>query len=151
LGDEGLAEKANLAGRVGKADLPGEPTHGARRASCTSLDGCSLSSHTVFAPIVYDASMKLRSLVIPVIALTATLTILYVADDLSVRYRVPRGRQPFGTVTIRRYDAISEKNNKTEFVFENPVTVTCVHSFFPHMGYQPCWYLSRHAEQRINY
>jgi hypothetical protein len=29
--------------------------------------------------------------------------------------------------------------------------VTCVHSLFPHMGYQPCWYLSRHSEQRTNY
>jgi hypothetical protein len=56
-----------------------------------------------------------------------------------------------GTVTIQRYDAISEKNNKTEFDFESPITVTCVHSLFPHMGYQPCWYLSRHSEQRTNY
>jgi hypothetical protein len=91
--------------------------------------------------------MKLRILTI----VLASLAIVYLCDDLAVRYRIPRSREPLGTVTIQRYDAISEKNNKTEFDFESPVTVTCVHSLFPHMGYQPCWYLSRHSEQRINY
>jgi hypothetical protein len=52
---------------------------------------------------------------------------------------------------VQRYDAISEKNNKTEFVYEDPVTEPCVNSLFPHMGYAPCWYLKRHSEQRINY
>jgi hypothetical protein len=79
------------------------------------------------------------------------LAIVYLCDDLAVRYRIPRSREPLGRVTIQRYDAISEKNNKTEFDFESPITVTCVHSLFPHMGYQPCWYLSRHSKQRINY
>jgi hypothetical protein len=91
--------------------------------------------------------MKRRTL----IAALALMAALYVGDDLSVRYRIPRSRQPFGTVTIRRLDAISEKNNKTEYVYEDPVAVTCVRSLFPHLGYSPCWYLSRHSEQRINY
>ena len=79
------------------------------------------------------------------------LSALYVGDDLSLRYRIPPSRQPFGTVTVERYDAIPEKNGKVEFGFEPPVQQTCVHSPVPHMGYPPCWYLSRHAEQRINY
>jgi hypothetical protein len=91
--------------------------------------------------------MKLRILITALAGMVA----LYVGDDLSVRYRIPGSRQPFGTVTIRRFDAIPEKNNKTEYVYENPVAVTCVRSLFPHLGYQPCWYLSGHAEQRINY
>ena len=91
--------------------------------------------------------MKLRILVVAVVS----LVIVYVGDDLSVRYRIPKGRQPMGTVTIQRYDAIPEKNGKTEFAFENPAIQTCVHSLFPHLGYQPCWYLGRHSEQRINY
>ena len=91
--------------------------------------------------------MKLRILVVAVVS----LVIVYVGDDLSVRYRIPKGRQPLGTVTIQRYDAIPEKNGKTEFAFEDPVIQTCVHSLFPHMGYPPCWYLGRHSQQRINY
>jgi hypothetical protein len=90
--------------------------------------------------------MKIRIL----IAALGCLAVVYGADDLSIRYRIPKSRQAFGTVTIRRYDAISEKS-KTEFVFEEPINQTCVQSLFPHLGYQPCWYLSRHGEQRINY
>jgi hypothetical protein len=98
------------------------------------------------AIIVYHASM-VRSLIV---ALAAS-ALLCGADDLSVRYGIPGARQRFGTVTVQRYDAISEKSNRTEFIFESPLTLTCVHSLFPHLGYQPCWYLSRHTEQRINY
>ena len=91
--------------------------------------------------------MKIRIL----IAVLAFLAFAYAADDLSVRYHFPKSRETFGTVTIERYDAISEKNNRTEFVYEAPLVQTCVHSLFPHRGYAPCWYLSRHREQRINY
>jgi hypothetical protein len=90
--------------------------------------------------------MKFRILIF----VLGLLAAVYAADDLSVRYRIPNSRQPFGTVTVQRYDAISEKN-KTEFVYEGPIHQTCVRSVFPHLGYQPCWYLSRHTEQRTNY
>lgn len=91
--------------------------------------------------------MKVRIFIVAVL----TIAVVYAGDDLSVRYRIPKSRQPLGSVTIQRYDAISEKNGKTEFAFEEPVTQTCVHALFPHLGYLPCWYLSRHSEQRINY
>ena len=81
------------------------------------------------------------------IAILVSLVVLYLADYLALRLR----RQPLGSVTIQRYDAIAQKNGKTEFDFEDPITQTCVHSLFPHMASQPCWYLSRHSEQRINY
>jgi hypothetical protein len=86
-----------------------------------------------------------------ILAVLGGLAALYVGDDLSVRYRIPGSRQPFGTVTIRRFDAISEKNNRTEYIYEDPVAVTCVRSLFPHLGFQACWYLRRHPEERINY
>jgi len=90
--------------------------------------------------------MKFRILIF----VLGLLAAVYAADDLSVRYRIPKSRQPFGTVTVQRYAAISEKT-KTEFVYEGPINQTCAHSLFPHLGYQPCWYLSRHTEQRTNY
>lgn len=92
-------------------------------------------------------SLKWR---IPIVV-AVCLLVIYGLDDLSLRFRIPKSRQPFGTVTVHRYDAISEKNNKVEFVYEDPVNVTCVRSAFPHLGYTPCWYLARHSEQRINY
>ena len=85
------------------------------------------------------------------VILVLMLGLAYVIDDLSIRYRIPKSRQPFDTVAVHRYDAISEKNNKVEFVYEDPVNETCVRSLVPHLGYVPCWYLRRHTEQRINY
>ena len=91
-----------------------------------------------------------RLLRIAVIVVLA-LGLAYAVDDMSIRDRIPKSRQPFATVTVQRYDAISEKNNKTEFVYEDPVNETCVRSPVPHLGYVPCWYLRRHSEERINY
>jgi len=82
-----------------------------------------------------------------VLAAAAVLVLIDLADGFVLRFR----RDPFGSVVVSRYDAIPEKNGKTEFVFEPPAAQPCVHALFPHSGYQTCWYLSRHAEQRINY
>jgi hypothetical protein len=78
------------------------------------------------------------------------LAILYVADDLSLRYRIPQ-REPLGSVTVYRYYALHKTKQKTNYMFAEPETQPCVHSLFPHLGHPPCWYLSRHTEQRIDY
>ena len=82
-----------------------------------------------------------------VLAAAAVLVLIDLADGFVLRFR----RDPFGSVVVSRYDAIPEKNGKTEFVFEPPAAQPCVHALIPHSGYQTCCYLSRHAEQRINY
>jgi hypothetical protein len=91
-----------------------------------------------------------RVLGIAALFLCGLLSIAYAADYLSVRYRIPGNREQFGTVTVRRYDAVQEKNGKTEFLFNPPEAQTCVRSLFPHFGYTPCWYLQRHTEQRTD-
>jgi hypothetical protein len=78
------------------------------------------------------------------------LAALYGGDYLTIRARVWKGMAPFGTVQIERYAAVHEKNGKTEFIFDQPETGTCVHSIFPHLGYAPCWYLNRHAEKKTD-
>jgi hypothetical protein len=78
------------------------------------------------------------------------LFILYLGDYLSVRYRIPKSREPFGMVKIRRYYAVGLKSRKTEFMFLPPENQVCVHSLFPHLGYSPCWYLSRRNVKRID-
>jgi hypothetical protein len=90
---------------------------------------------------------------IPRIALLAVVlpgALLYVGDYLSLRYRIPHGREPFGTVEVRRHYAVPLKNRQTEYMFEEPTTQVCVHSLFPHFGDPPCWYLERHRQQEIN-
>jgi len=74
----------------------------------------------------------------------------YAVDYAVFRYRFAGGRQAFGQVTVTHYDAVQQKNGKTEFLFDPPQVQTCVNSFFPHAGYAPCWYLQRHTEQRTD-
>jgi hypothetical protein len=85
------------------------------------------------------------------LGLVSVVALLYLGDDLAVRLPIPRKRDPFGQVTVYRLDTIPQKNGKVEYAPEPPAKQTCIHSLFPHMGYAPCWYLSRHAEQRVNY
>src|SRR5581483_5853322 len=77
------------------------------------------------------------------------LGFVYLCDYLLLRFRVATNRQPYGTVTIRPYYAVPQKDHKTEFLFDDPRDETCVHSLFPHLGDSPCWYLSRNKEKRI--
>ena len=81
------------------------------------------------------------------IGLVVAIALVYLGDDLLLHLR----HDPLGSVVVQRYDVIPEKNGKTEFPFEEPTTQTCVHALLPHRGYPPCWYLSRHSEQRINF
>ncbi len=74
----------------------------------------------------------------------------YAGDYLSVRYKIPHGRDQFSNVTIQPYYAIHEKNGRTEYDFAQPQTQVCVHSLFPHFGYSPCWYVNRHTDKRID-
>jgi hypothetical protein len=76
--------------------------------------------------------------------------LIYTCDFLLLRYRITTNHGPFGTVTVRPYYAVPQKNHKTEFLFDEPQDQTCVHSLFPHLGDQPCWYLSTHKDQRID-
>lgn len=84
------------------------------------------------------------------LALVVLLLIAYIGDYCVFRYRVSANRQPFGSVTVEHYDAVAHKDGKAELIFDPPVQQTCVHAVFPHSGNPPCWYLSRHAEQRTD-
>lgn len=80
------------------------------------------------------------------------LTLLvYIVDYAVFRYRVAANRQPYQQFTVTSYDAIPQKNGKTEFIFNPPAPQTCVNALFPRQGYDPCWYLQSHTEQRTNY
>jgi hypothetical protein len=80
----------------------------------------------------------------------AVAAIAYAADYAIFRYRLAQNRQPFGQVTVTRFDAVQQKSGKTQFIFNPPEVQTCVHALFPRAGYVPCWYLQRHTEQRTD-
>ena len=78
------------------------------------------------------------------------MVILYLGDYLTVQYRIMKTRPPFEVVRIQRYYAVGLKNSKTEFMFLEPENLVCVRSLFPHLGYSPCWYVSRKKLKRID-
>lgn len=62
-------------------------------------------------------------------------------DNLYVNMR----HEPYADVRIDRVFAVAEKFNKTDYERTDPITERCVYSLFPHSGYNPCWYVTRHT------
>jgi hypothetical protein len=85
-----------------------------------------------------------------VLLLLGTVLLLFCADFLLFRLRVATNRNPYGSVVVSHYYAVLQKNGKTQFIFDPPAPENCVNAFFPHSGMKPCWYLSRHPEQRTD-
>jgi hypothetical protein len=78
------------------------------------------------------------------------LVLIYAADYAAARFRFPKGHEPLGTINVRPYYAVPQKSGRSEFYFLDSKQQTCVNSLFPHLGYSPCWYVKRHARQRID-
>jgi len=77
------------------------------------------------------------------------LSLIYAGDYLALRYRIAKDTG-FGSMTIQRYYAVKQKDGTTQFMFADPQSQSCVNSWFPYMGYTPCWYLNRHKTKRID-
>ncbi len=85
-----------------------------------------------------------------VAALAVLAAAIYGGDYIVLRVRIAKNWNAFGTVEVDRYYSVAEKNNRMEFIPIGTQPETCVHSLFPHMGDEPCWYLVNHAEKQIN-
>jgi hypothetical protein len=74
------------------------------------------------------------------------VVVLYFGDYSVVKLR----SNPTGTCQVTKLYAVLQKDGKTEYETGDPETQTCVNSIFPHLGYNPCWYLKRHKTQQVN-
>ena len=84
----------------------------------------------------------------------ALLALLYAGDYAVVRARAefPRLGSAYDSVQMVRLYAIPLKNGRTEYELDArqpQVRLTCVRALFPHLGYQPCWYLRRNSQKPI--
>ena len=84
----------------------------------------------------------------------ALVTLLYFGEYLLVRLRAayPRLGKAFDSVQMERVYAIPLKNGGVEYELDavHPeVTLICVRALFPHLGYQPCWYVRRQSQKPI--
>jgi hypothetical protein len=73
--------------------------------------------------------------------LAAGLT--YLCDFIYLRLKMANksSNEAFGSVQF--FPATQLKNGKLDIYIESPQTETCVHTLFPHYGYNPCWYAKR--------
>lgn len=78
----------------------------------------------------------------------ALAVLVYVVDDLAVRYRLTKSRAD-ALDEVSMYYATRLKNRSIEIFYNRPVTETCVRSLFPHLGHPPCWYLRRHPVKLV--
>ncbi len=92
----------------------------------------------------------LQKLVWVLAGLVGVTCLAYLTDFAILRWKFKNKGDAFATVTIKPYYAVPRKDNKVEFMFQDPVDETCVNSLFPHGGNSPCWYLKRHREKRVD-
>jgi hypothetical protein len=92
------------------------------------------------------AAVFLHYLVRALVIVLVLFGIAFSFDYVKLR----KSQNPFGSVNISRYYAVTLKNKKTDFSYADPETQTCVNALFPHMGYYPCWYLRRHNVKEID-
>lgn len=94
---------------------------------------------------------RLRRIVLgAILGLVGLAAVAFLADLAVFRIRVSTNRNAYGTVTVSHYYAVLQKNGKTQFIFDPPQPWTCVNALFPHGGSLPCWYLTKHPEQRTD-
>ena len=84
-----------------------------------------------------------------VLIVMVLLALVYAGDYAAVRIPIPKGRAVYGTVTVRPYYDVGLKSGKSDFYFLDPQKQTCVNSLFPHLGFNPCWYVRKHTHPRI--
>ena len=87
-------------------------------------------------------------------ALAALFFIIYSVDLtwFQVRLAFPKLGAASSSIHRVRVLAIPDKGNKTEFridAIRPEEDVPCSRSLFPHAQQNPCWYVSRHANDPI--
>ncbi len=101
--------------------------------------------------ITANLKVRLRRIVVVALAIVLGAAVLtYGADYTVFRIRVRENWNAYASVAVRHSYAILQKNGKTQFIFDPTGPQICVNALFPHAGFQPCWYLSRHPDQITN-
>lgn len=91
-----------------------------------------------------------RFFLVTILAIVGVTALAFGVDYAVFRIRTAANWNAYGSVTVRHYTAVLQKNGKTTMTFDPPADWTCVNALFPHAGYLPCWYLKRHPEQVTN-
>jgi hypothetical protein len=101
--------------------------------------------------IKIDGERPRHRVSLTLITFCVLLALLYGFDYLVARTRLARNGNALGSVKVEILYAIPQKSGKTEFNYGGSEVQRCLHSLFPHLGYDPCWYAARHAQKQVNY
>jgi hypothetical protein len=91
-----------------------------------------------------------RIFLLMMLGILAASALAFGLDFTVFRIRVAMNWNAYGSVVVNHYTAVPQKNGKTQFTFDPPQPWTCINALFPHGGMLPCWYLSRHPDQRTD-
>jgi hypothetical protein len=104
---------------------------------------------------VSGSRMPLREAILRNAPIAAALALalfieLYAGDYLVLRSRIAMRGATAATSTVTVFYAATLKDGNVNIFYDQPETQTCVRTIFPWLGYQPCWYLSRHAIKTVD-
>jgi hypothetical protein len=124
----------------------------ARRAEllCYHIIGAANAVGSTQATVISPRILA-RRILSAVLLLAASA---YSVDYLWFRIRMthPKPGDPLESIKSLRVLAIPQKNGKISYEIDQlkpEETITCVHSWFPHSGYSPCWYVKPRINQPI--
>jgi len=121
-----------------------------------STTGCLPSGKEYnFVPVTEARQPNLRERLrryffLALLTLAALAALAFGLDYCVFKIRALTNHHAYGSVMVNHYYAVAQKNGKTGLYFDPPAPRTCVNALFPHAGAQPCWYLSRHPDQRTD-
>jgi hypothetical protein len=78
-----------------------------------------------------------------------SLIAIYALDFASLKLQIP-ARPVLGSVDVRPEYVVRMKNGKDDISFGDTETGWCTNSWFPQLGYRPCWYARTHKQERID-
>lgn len=84
------------------------------------------------------------------LGLVGLLALVYVFDWIAVAFRIPGNREIYGDVRVDQVFTDTNKYKELEYSIGNTVTERCVFALFPHSGFRPCWYVTRHTMNVTN-
>lgn len=88
---------------------------------------------------------KYRLIVKSLIVIAIAAILVYAADGLFLHYR----GTPHEDLRVDSMYAMKNRWNEVEYSVGSTGSQRCIESMFPHSGFTPCWYLTRHAMRYI--
>jgi hypothetical protein len=83
------------------------------------------------------------------LGLVAAVALAYGYDWFAFAFRAGN-RQLYDDIRVDQVYTSTNKYKELEYSRGNPVTERCVYALFPHSGYRPCWYVTRHTMNVTN-